>query len=522
MESRLDHEKGKFEDWLASDEYVAALTSRLKVNDACLRNKQARSLTWQLCKDDPVFFVEHFGWTYDPRKERAPGHLPFILFEYQKETIRWIVRHIESGEDALIDKSRDMGATWLVIWVFYWYWLFSDTFSGLMGSYKEDLVDNRTLDSLFGKLDYCVNNTPQWLLPARFSMKKHRQQMKLTNPVSSNLISGDTMNPDFARGARKTASFLDEGASWQYFREAWTAAADTTPCRITASTPKGKNAFWKLIENGIDRLTLHWSKHPIKDQKWYDFEKSRRTAEEVAQELDISYSASQEGRVYPEWDEVQWGEFPYEEQLPLYVSWDYGKSDDTAIIWWQSKGDQVRVIDAFSRNKKLIDWFIPLVTGAWPSDPEEYAAADLEVVRAHKGWKPAAHFGDPSGVQTNQVTNQSVLDVLRSHGISVRFLTDSQDFQKRKTAAKMVMRNLVVNRNERTQELGSAMEAAHYPMVRMGGDQYVRSTKPIHDWSSHFRSSFEYFAVNFRQRRSTNQRDQFPKKHRERQRVIGY
>ena len=41
------------------------------------------------------------------------------------------------------------------------------------------------------------------------------------------------------------------------------------------------------------------------------------------------------------------------------------------------------------------------------------------------------------------------------------------------------------------------MENARYPEVSRGGGSDIRSIKPIHDWTSHFRSSFEYFAVNW-------------------------
>ena len=277
IENRLQREKEKFNAWLNSEEYQEKLTQRLKINDACNRSKEAQVLTYGLCKDDPIFFIENFGWTFDPRPEHAPHHLPFILFPYQKDAIEWIIKKIKTGEDGLIEKSRDMGVTWLIIWTFLWFWRFSDTFSGLIGSYKEALVDNRTKDSIFGMIDYGIDNMPKWLLPHRFKSKDHRQRMKLVNSENFNLISGDTMNPDFARGSRKTAVFLDEGASWEYFRDAWESSGDTTPCRLTVSTPKGRNAFAILRESGIDVLTIHWKKHPFKDEKWYEFEKERRS-----------------------------------------------------------------------------------------------------------------------------------------------------------------------------------------------------------------------------------------------------
>lgn len=521
MEARLLREKEKFEAWLNSEEYQEKLTQRLKVNDACLRNKEAQILTYGLCKDDPIFFIENFGWTFDPRPEHAPHHLPFIMYPFQKEVVEWVVKKIRNGEDGLLEKSRDMGITWIMIWVFIWFWRFGDSFSGLIGSYKEALVDNRTKDSIFGMIDYGLSNIPKWLLPHRFKNKDHRQKLKLINPENFNLIAGDTMNPDFARGSRKSVVFLDEGASWEYFRDAWESCGDATPCRLTVSTPKGRNSFALLRESGIDTLTIHWRKHPLKDEKWYEFEKERRTDEEIAQELDISYHRSQEGRVYPEWDNVVTGVFPYDDSLPLYVAWDFGSTDDTALLWFQNDGLQVRLVDCYSNRGKTIDFYIPFVTGLVPSMDYRYSKKDLEIIESHKQWKRGTHFGDPAGRFINQVTNTSVLDVLKQNGIYVNFREEAKDFQTRKTATKFLLRNLVLNDNSRTQEFGIAIENSRYPSIRRGGMEELKSAKPVHDQFSHYRSALEYFAVNYDRFKDARHKifDKFPSR---KNRVIGY
>lgn len=493
-----------FHDYQRTDEYQKKLIQRLQINDACSRKAEARAITWNLCArpDNPaegaIFFIENFGWTFDPRPQAHPNNLPFILFDYQKDAIRHLMDAIDNGHDCLIEKSRDMGVTWIVVWLFLWYWLFRDGTSLLMGSYKEKLVDDRTDDSLFGRLDYSVTNLPIWLLPKGFKKEKHRTQMKLVNPVNNNLISGDTMNPDFGRGSRKTAIFFDELGSWDYAQDAWAACGDVTACRIANSTPKGMNYYAKLRNSGIDVLTLHWRRHPLKDEEWYEFEKQRRTEEEVAQELDISYDKSQEGRVYPEWNEnnVTTGDFDYDEGLPLYVGWDFGNTDDTAIIWAQPDRDGLRIIDTYRNSGKTIDFYVPFITGIFPSDGYQYTKKDMEVVDAHKYWKRGTHFGDPAGRFVNAVTNTTVLDVLRQNGIIVNFRDEWKEFQKRKTAAKLLIRDgILLNKNERTDYFSMCINQSSYPKVRSEGVAEVRSVKPKHDYTSHYRSAFEYLAL---------------------------
>lgn len=533
QQTETERRKQKFFEYTHSREYQDKILQRLKINDACSRKVEARAMTWNLCArpDNPaegcIFFIENFGYTFDPRPQAAPNHLPFMLFDYQKDAIRWLIDHIDSGKDGFIEKSRDMGISWVVfVWVPLWYWLFRDGINILVGSYKEDLVDNRTKDSLFGMLDYGIVSLPKWILPKGFNKDKHRNHMKLNNPANQNLISGDTMNPDFARGSRKTVVLFDELGSWDFAQDAWGAAGDATSCRIANSTPKGYNFYAMLKESGIDVLTLHWKLHPLKDQAWYEFEKTRRTDEEVAQELDISYNKSQEGRVYPEWGEpyVEEGIFEYDESLPLYVAWDFGYTDDTAIIWAQIFHGKLRIIDTYRNSGKTIDFYVPFVTGIVSSDSYAYSKFDLEAIDKHKDWKRGTHFGDPAGRFVNPVVNLTVLDVLRQNGIVVNFRDNWKEHSIRKTATKLLIRDGVqLNRNMRTAFFSVCIMNAAYPKVKNAGVAVVRSVKPKHDYTSHYRSALEYLACGLNDIHEKHNRvfDKV-KQRKDGRRVVGY
>ena len=493
-----ERRKEKLKEYLESEDYSKKLIDRLKIGDACNRSNTAKAYAVAACRADPVFFFNNFCWT--PNDKYKQYHFPFILFPFQEDLMEWLQVQINEGKDGFMDKSREMGATWGILTLFLWYWLFSDNFNALIGSHKQDKVDDRTKDSLFGMLDYQLQNLPRWMLPKRFSLKKHRTMMKLINPENQNLIKGDTMNPEFGRGSRRTVVFLDEGAYWEYFQDAWTAIGDVTNCRLTVSTPKGYNAFAMLKEVVKDQKTLHWRSHPLKDQQWYDFEKERRSPEEMAQEIDISYQKSQVGRVYPEWDNIEIGNFPYIPEFPLYVSWDFGRTDDTAIIWWQKdiESGKVRVIDCYWNNGKTIDFYVPFINGMIASDGYVYTDRDLKVIEAHKGWRMGTHFGDPAGRFTNQVVNATVLSVLKDNGIHVNFRDSWKEFSERIPASKLIIRDgFYLNENSRTKYLNVCMINSQYTEVQRGGTTVINSIKqkPKHDQYSHLRSSFEYGAL---------------------------
>lgn len=523
--------KEVFEKYLLSKEYQDRLLQRLQLVDAGERNAEARAYLWHLCArpDNPVegakFFINTFGWTLDPRPEhefKGTGHIPFITFEYQDRAIEWFIDRVDNGRDGLVEKSRDMGMSWLLfVWLPVWYWLFRDGTNILIGSYKEALVDDRTPDSLFGKIDYALESLPKWMLPARFNRDKHRTKLRLTNPVNGNVITGDTMNPNFGRGSRKTAVLFDELGFWDYAKDAWESCGDSTSCRIANSTPNGDNFFSGLKEDGIGTLTLLWKLHPLKDEQWYQFECLRRSPEEVAQEIDLSYQKSREGVVYPEWSSDEFvtrGYFPYNDDMPLYIGWDFGKTDDTAIIWLQPDGSKWRIIDTYRNTGRNIDFYIPFITGIIPSESDgkyHYTPSELEVIREHREWKRGIHFGDPAGRFRNQVSDETVFTVLRDHGIVVNFKEKWKEFKLRKAATKrLIMDGINLNSNPRTDYFRRCILNASYPRVLFEGRHIVKSEAPRHDWTSHYRSAFEYLAQGIEDNTNftARPRDRFPKK----------
>ncbi len=479
------------------------LKKRAELIQLTENDPEVQAVVKELCKKDILYFIDMFCWTFDPRAEDGNRHRPFVLYPFQEVEIEEIESHFRNGTDLLTEKSRDMGVSWLYMAWLYHKWLFEPEFTALVGSRKEDLVDNRQSDSLFGKLDYLIRYTPPWMLPKDFEVGKNRLSLKLINPANQNTILGESANPDFSRGGRYSVVFFDEFAFWDWADRAWSAAGDASSVRFPVSTPNGSNFFKFMRFSGkIDVRTINWKLHPSKDDNWYQKEIKRRLPEEMAQEVDIAYDKSNKGRVYEEFEFVPYGHLPYNELWPLYISWDYGLSDDTAMIWWQRDpmSGKRRIVDCYWNSGKLIDFYIPFTTGEVPSRVTyHYTVEDLDVIESHRNHKPAIHFGDPAGKQRTQSSkNRSVIDQLKEFGIHVNTKDDSNNFEIRKTKSKLLMRDLEVNDNIRTRYLRECMLNARYPTRRDNTQSTTAPVKPIHDWTSHLRSSFEYYAVNER------------------------
>ncbi|QDP47824.1 MAG: putative terminase large subunit [Prokaryotic dsDNA virus sp.] len=292
---------GEYYDLVPKD-YDKNLAYRSELLDEAIENPSVREELWIACSRDLLFYINMFGWTYDPRK--ANGVLPFITYKFQDESMRQIRDCILDGRDLVIKKSRDMGASWMLLTVFEWFWHFKDGQSFLLVSRNEDYVDKTgNPKALFWKIDFIHKHLPNWLIP-----NITRTKLRLTNEDNGSSIDGESTTGDVARGDRRTAIGLDEFAAFEVDSSyrALASTRDATRCRIFNSTPAGSsNAFYDIAHSdGFEQLGLHWSLHPEKAEglyeqggkirsPWYDAECKRCAhSQEIAQELDIDFAGS--------------------------------------------------------------------------------------------------------------------------------------------------------------------------------------------------------------------------------------
>jgi terminase large subunit-like protein len=269
---------------------------------------------WSMCSKDILFWIQSFLCLFEPRpRAKLSGgsetgmddvkELPFITWPFQDKAMLILNDCVEKGNDVVLAKTRDVGATWVFLAVFLWRWQFRDMNSFLVVSRKEEYVD-KTGDpkTLFWKLDYMLKRQPIWLKPSM-----GRSLLSLRNLDNGSTIDGESTNGDVARGDRRTAIGLDEFAAVENGRAVLSATRDATSCRVFVSTPGDADcAFNEVVKKRpYVKLYLHWTLHPDKarglyyqDGKprspWYDKEVVDRghNAVEVARELDLDFEGS--------------------------------------------------------------------------------------------------------------------------------------------------------------------------------------------------------------------------------------
>lgn len=491
---------------MAVRNYSTILDDRILIRDKADKDKGFRKEVLYRCKEDTLYWHDNFAWTLDPR--RTPSQLPFIPYTGKQITyLEWLEDLLKNPRDGFVDKPRDVGATAITMNFLVKHFLFDESFNARIGSRKEDYVDHYgDPDTLFYKIDYTFNRLPDWMIPEGWHKDKNRSFMRLTRPDNSNSIIGESANPNFARGGRQTIVVFDELGFWPFARSAWESAGDVTNIRLAMTTPpdigKSSHAYKLLAQKSgkVEVFTFDYTDIPTKTPEWFAKERERRSREELEREILKSYSGTIQGKVYAaDWAAyVKENDCSYDPLLPLFVAWDFGL-DSVAMIWFQKdfRTQQVRIIDSYTNADKTIDFYIPFITGQIKSGLFEYTDEELEQIRLHGTWKrDITHYGDPDVLKRNLVDKRSAFQVLKEAGIYVQ----SKPWEGRKhrdirEKAKLLLRRLEVNQN-RNEYFIECMVSARYPKESETAQSTTEKDKPIHDWTSHFRSAYEYFADN--------------------------
>lgn len=442
---------------------------RVELLAAAQTDEAAKQLIIEKCRRSCTFFINYFIWTYDPRTE---GRIPFALYQFQYEIIDQIVDIIDNQKDCVIEKSRDMGVSWLVLMIFLWFFLFKPASNFKLGSKTENDVDKiGELSTLFPKLRYAMANLPTWLLPDGFNERKHSKHLSILNPANNNSIDGESSNPTFSRSGRYRAVLFDEFAFWPFSNPAWASALGSTNCRLAVSTPYGKgNKFASLSIGKPDevchnKITIHWSKHPLKDENWYKGECARSTLDEIARELDINYSLSTKGVVVKEFKRayhVTSTEYEFNPEWRTVVGFDFGTTNGCVIA-------QIDKFDALHVFKEIV---------LFEDGNDDHLAQALLNYLAKLDFSvfQPEFTADPSGrnrlASVSDEEKSTHIKILESHGIKPILYEKAMRMRNREKDGIALMRNLFNRRNTRGQEYITIYEQGCETLVQSLETEY--------------------------------------------------
>ena len=275
-----------------------------------------------------IAFINHWADTHDPRLagkkdaltgQRLEATIPMVLFKRQEEMLRFGFACLDAEANGLIEKSRDMGATWTWLWASIWMWRFWDAVSVGWGTATATKLDRSgDTGSIFVKLRNSIKGLPSIFKPKGLITHRHLLDKRASNPDNGSAIFGE-IGEEIGRGSRARVYLIDEAAHLEHPEEVEAALSETTRVRIDMSSVSGLGSVFhrtrvggKVWEPGKDEaivgnrtnvFILDWRHHPGKDKEWYTARQqlfaSKGLSHVFASEVDRDYAAALQGTIIP-------------------------------------------------------------------------------------------------------------------------------------------------------------------------------------------------------------------------------
>lgn len=222
------------------------------INDRASHYKDfAQACCYKIAQDSSealLWWVNTFGKAFDPRIRGKSAHSNMIVFPRQEEFFRFIYRKIVMENQSWgSQKSRGFGLSVAFIDFCGWRWMWDENAVIGLVSRKDDLVDSKSPDSLFWKLDYQLGGLPEWqrdiMIPGvEFRLgTEYRSKNILIHPILKNVIRGEATTSSVGAGGRAWCYGVDEAGKIPFLDSIRTTLSGTTDSTgyISTDSPEG-------------------------------------------------------------------------------------------------------------------------------------------------------------------------------------------------------------------------------------------------------------------------------------------
>lgn len=161
---------------------------------------------------------------------------------------------------------------------------------------------------------------------------------------------------------------LQDPRAYQYIRP---ILAANDGIALFISTPRGKNHLWELYQIAQNSPEWYCYKLTLDDTKHISssamaIERKELSDDLIQQEYFTSFTMGVEGAYYAKYlDNMRVngriGAVPWESGFKVHTAWDIGVRDSTAIIFFQTIGQTVRIIDCYEKNKEGLEHYINIL-----------------------------------------------------------------------------------------------------------------------------------------------------------------
>jgi len=277
-------------------ELVENLAFRKYVLEKALNDRLLQVSLVEACRRDILFYVNVFGWTYDPRLSGSKA-IPFVTYPFQDRAFREVQSAIDDAQNFLFQKSRDMGASWINVYSFDHKAQFFKDNKFLALSRTAALVDSEDADSLFWKLRFIHKWLPPWMLNWEDEKQIQYTKMKVMYKKTNSQITGASTTKASGVGGRATAVFIDEFSLFDPVdaRLVKSGMHDVSDCCIYNFTPNqemGKaHPSYELVDQAekgkMRSILIHWREHPKKAKGLHWIDKRSREVKLLDKSFDF-------------------------------------------------------------------------------------------------------------------------------------------------------------------------------------------------------------------------------------------
>ena len=248
----------------------------------------------QKCKDNPVYFIEH----YLKIVSIDEGLVPFHMYGFQKE----MVDTFHNNRFTICKLPRQSGKSTVIIAYLLHYVIFNPNVNVAILANKSS-----TARDLLQRLQLSYENLPKWLQQGVLNWNKGSLELENNSKILAAATSSSAI-----RGGSYNIIFLDEFAfipaniAEQFFSSVYpTISSGKSSKVIMVSTPHGMNMFYKMWNDSIHKrndykpIEVHWSEVPGRDDKWRE-QTIRNTSEaQFASEFECEFVGSIDTLINP-------------------------------------------------------------------------------------------------------------------------------------------------------------------------------------------------------------------------------
>ena len=236
------------------------------------------------CKDDFWFWSCGFAYCHEPRNI-GETKVPFLPWPHQRPVVDHILKVI-GKKDVRLVKSRAQGATWIMVLIAVWLWLFHRGSVVNFVSKDMDAADKPgDMNSIGAKVQWLLTMLPGWMVgKQKKDWDRNRSEHTFTRSDGETAMAFFACTANVATGGRALIFFMDEHAKHPrpQDKDAMASTQPVSNCRVCLSTPFGMGGeFARMVhDDTIDEplLKLCWWDNPTQNKGLYRISKGRPVA----------------------------------------------------------------------------------------------------------------------------------------------------------------------------------------------------------------------------------------------------